>query len=57
MAKWDSKRKLARNKALYEYADANPDLSQQEIGEVFGISNTRVSKLLAVRRKRDKEAK
>lgn len=46
MAKYDTMRKIERNKALAEYAENHPDLSQKEIGIVFDISPSRVSKLL-----------
>lgn len=46
MARYDSLRKLERNKALKEYAENNPDLSMKEIGKVFGISESRVWRLL-----------
>jgi len=46
MARYDSMRKLSRNKALREFADAHPELAQKEIGEIFDISPSRVSKLL-----------
>lgn len=46
MAKYDSLRKLERNKALIAYRKAHPDASNKEIGEVFGISKGRVSQLL-----------
>jgi len=31
---------------LVKYAKQNPDLSMREIGEVFGISESRVSRIL-----------
>ena len=53
IAKYDSLRKIERNEALRDYAKRHPDLSQKEIGMVFGISTSRVSKLLSeVRRKK-----
>jgi len=46
MSKYDSGRKLARNKMLLEYRRANPELSLQEIGDAFGISRQRVSQII-----------
>ena len=42
MAKYDSMRKLERNKALREFALAHPELSGKEIGTIFNISESRV---------------
>ncbi|KKM20454.1 hypothetical protein LCGC14_1645350 [marine sediment metagenome] len=47
---YDSLRKLTRNVALRDYAASHPGLSQEEIGQVFGISASRVSRLLKVLR-------
>ncbi len=44
--KYDSMRKIERNKALREYAENHPRFSLQEIGEIFGISKQRVSIIL-----------
>ena len=46
MAKYDSLRKIERNKLLKDYAHCNPNLSLKEIGEVFGISQARVWRIL-----------
>ena len=46
MARYDSLRKLERNKALKKYTKDNPDLSMKEIGLVFGISESRVWRIL-----------
>ena len=46
MARYDSLRKLERNKALKEYAKNNHGLSMKEIGQVFGISESRVWRIL-----------
>jgi len=48
MAKYDSLRKLTRNEALIKYAEENKDknLSLKEIGKVFGISPSRVYRIL-----------
>ena len=50
LAKYDGIRKLERNRALYESFDAHPEASMKEIGIIFGISVSRVSKLLKKRR-------
>lgn len=47
MAKYDSLRKLQRNKELVEYAEAHPEQTLEEIGAAFGgLTHQRVSKLL-----------
>jgi len=46
MARYDSLRKIKRNKTLKEYAKNNPDLSMKEIGQVFGISGSRVWRII-----------
>ena len=46
MAKYDSMRKLGRNRALREYAKTHPELSQREIGKIFDISESRVCRIL-----------
>jgi len=46
MPKYDSLRKLERNKILVDYAKTHLDLSQQEIGIVFNITASRVSKII-----------
>ncbi len=42
MARYDSLRKLERNKLLRDYRDNHPELSLKEIGKVFRISQPRV---------------
>jgi DNA-directed RNA polymerase specialized sigma subunit len=54
MAKYDSLRKLERNRMLLEYADAHPDNSQKEIGQLFNITESRVSRILKKERARKK---
>ena len=54
MARYDSMRKIERNKALYEYVERHPDLSMKEVGEVFGVCTSRVSRLLSQKRKADR---
>jgi predicted DNA-binding protein YlxM (UPF0122 family) len=44
--KYENITKVARNAALREYFVAHPELSQEEIGEVFGISKQRVGQLI-----------
>jgi predicted DNA-binding protein YlxM (UPF0122 family) len=46
MAKYDSLRKLKRNKALKRYRRLHPDASLEEIGRMFSISKQRVHELL-----------
>ena len=41
MTRYDSLRKLERNKALREFKISHPDLSYKEIGAVFGVSEAR----------------
>ena len=44
--KYDSNTKRARNALIKEYRLQHPELSLREIGEVFGISKQRVSKIV-----------
>ena len=46
MAKYDSLRKLERNKMLKDYALAHPELSLKELGKPFGITESRVWRIL-----------
>jgi len=48
MAKYDSLRKIERNKALKIYAKANQHLSLKEIGLAFDISGSRVWQILRI---------
>ena len=41
MAKYDSMRKLERNRLLVEYREKHPEASWAEIGELFKISGQR----------------
>jgi len=49
MAKYDSIRKLNRNRMLREYAEAHPELSCKEIGQVFNISGSRAWRIINAR--------
>ena len=51
MAKYDALRKLSRDIMLGEYAESHHELSQKEIGQVFNISGSRVSRILTRIRK------
>lgn len=46
MAKYDTLRKLSRNKKLWEYSESHPELSLNEIGQKFNISASRVWRIL-----------
>ena len=54
MARYDSLRKIERNKAIREYVETHSDLSYDEVGKVFGISGPRV--WVIVNGKKQKEA-
>ncbi|MBA7608653.1 hypothetical protein ES703_15832 [subsurface metagenome] len=54
MAKYDSMRKLERNKELRDYAGRHPELSLKEIGEIFGISSSRVWRIINDNHKRER---
>ncbi|MCK9435732.1 MAG: hypothetical protein M0Q12_00825 [Synergistaceae bacterium] len=45
MARYDSLRKMDRNKLLYDYRNKHPELAWREVGEVFGISRQRAMEL------------
>jgi DNA-directed RNA polymerase specialized sigma subunit len=56
MAKYDSMRKLERNKALYDYFLANQHLSYKEIGDIYNIDPSRVCRIIQKEReRRDRE--
>ena len=46
MAKYDSLRKLERNQMLKDYALAHPELSLKELSKPFGITESRVWRIL-----------
>lgn len=52
MARYDSLRKLERNKALQEYAKNNPDLSYKEVGQAFSVSESRAWRIINGNRER-----
>lgn len=54
MARYDTLRKLERNKMLRGYAEAHPELSGKEIGRAFNISQSRVSRILHPKKERGK---
>ena len=53
MPKYDAIRKDKRNRELFDYAESHKDLSQEEVGQVFGgISSVRVSQIKKKERER-----
>ena len=50
MARYDSLRKLERNQEIKDYRKENPELSLKEIGDKFGISPSRVWRILNAKR-------
>lgn len=56
MAKYDSLRKIKRNKALVDYRMNHPEASLLEIGEVFGISAQRVWEILKIEGQKEQAA-
>ena len=50
--KYDSLRKLERNKQIQDAVRSHPELSLAEIGEWFNISASRVSRITGGLRKR-----
>ena len=44
--KYDKLRKPSRDQAVIKYARKHPNLSQQEVGEIFHICQQRVSQIL-----------
>ena len=55
MPKYDSLRKLERNRLVKDYAEKHPDLSQQEIGMFFNVSASRISRILKKQRENHSE--
>lgn len=52
MAKYDSMRKLERNRVLYEYHLSHPELSLREVGRAFNITGERVRKIIQAEKKK-----
>ena len=48
--------KRERNERLRHFAYANPELTQEELGEMFGIDRSRVSRILAINKANDNES-
>jgi len=51
--KHDSARKLERNKLVYQYWLEHRELSLKEIGELFGVSGTRIHYIVKKQRERE----
>jgi len=41
--KYEANTKTSRNQELVEYCEAHPELGLREVGEVYGISGSRVA--------------
>jgi DNA-directed RNA polymerase specialized sigma subunit len=54
MARYDALRKLERNRLIQEYRKAHPELSFKEIGEVFGISESRAWRIVYGNKKKER---
>lgn len=52
MAKYDSMRKVERNRALYEYHLSHPDFSLREVAKPFNISRERARKIIQSEKKK-----
>lgn len=46
MAKYDSVRKINRDLLLIEQHNKHPELSYEELGQIFGITKQRVHQIL-----------
>lgn len=57
MAKYDTLRKLDRNKMLREYAKSHQELSLNEIGQRFNISASRVWRILHCNKEEGEDTK
>jgi DNA-directed RNA polymerase specialized sigma subunit len=57
MARYDVLRKLERNRLIQEYRKAHPELSFKEIGEVFGISESRAWRIVHGNKKKEQNNK
>jgi len=54
--KYDNLRKLKRNQAVVDMRESHPDLSLEEIAEVFNISKQRIYEILAAAKKASADA-
>jgi hypothetical protein len=52
MKKYDSMRKLERNRALVEYREKHPNASLHEIGEAFNVSRERARQIIQAEKKK-----
>jgi hypothetical protein len=52
-AKYDTPKRLERNRLIQEYRKAHPELSFKEIGEVFGISESRAWRIVYGNKKKE----
>ncbi len=50
--RYDSGRKLKRNKDLYDYYLDHPEMSYREIGQVFEVSGPRAQQVVTNEKKR-----
>jgi DNA-directed RNA polymerase specialized sigma subunit len=57
MARYDALRKLERNRLIQEYRKTHPELSFREIGEVFGISESRAWRIVYGNKKKERNKK
>ena len=46
MAKYDSMRKLERNRLMLQYREEHPEMSWQEIGDAFNVSAQRAYEIV-----------
>lgn len=46
MAKYDSLRKISRNKRVYNYHKKHPEKSMQELADKYGVSKTRICQII-----------
>lgn len=52
MAKYDSMRKLERNRMLYQYHLSHPELSYKEVGAAFNVTAQRAYKIEKAEKKK-----
>jgi len=48
MVKWDSLRKTKRDEEIYRYWYAHQDISHKEIGELYHMSRTNVTRIINI---------